>query len=475
MHQRMMLWVAGLLLGVYALLCLLAYPVADDFTIPVHLAQGNLDRQGLFTHFRSFWSGRYTSHLFSILLPYEWLGLYGYQAVLLLSLGALYLALYHLFSHFFVPALPPLQRHLAAAWMLLLYLHVIPGPEETIYWWSGAAGYTWALVFHCWWLIAWLRHAAAATPRWKHTLGLAALTLVVAGFTEISLALTLALGLLLVVVPAVRRKTFDAHHLLLAGSGLLAALAVLLAPGNALRMELFPHSQSLWISLRIATASLLKLNGILLQSVSVLLTAVLLLPWLQPARLAAPLARITRRHPLLLAGLWQMLLLAAFLVPAWAMGINPPMRVYNYIALFWLTGFLLWLFSINHHLAARTMALWPPFRGKGLQVFAAIILLTLLLDFTKPPGQPPVFRGNTPAAIHDLTTKALPYHHEIRQREHHIRQQQAAGADTLRLPPLQHRPKLVFYLDLTPDPNHWINLMKAWYLQVDAVVLEEGE
>jgi hypothetical protein len=160
-------------------------------------------------------------------------------------------------------------------------------------------------------------------------------------------------------------------------------------------------------------------------------------------------------------------------VPAWAMGINPPLRIYNYLGLFAL-GFFFWgLFSLHAWLTRKGIPLYPAFTGWGQSALIALIVLAMAADFHKQPtpfgekvhpGTLYTYRGNLPRVTSDLFFRVGPYQETLKQREALITQQKALGATSVTVPPLVNPPGSILFLDITPNPNHWINNLQArWY------------
>jgi hypothetical protein len=471
--KRFFLIVCLACLSAFSLLCFLSVPVADDFTIPIYMKKGIFDQSEMFRYFYHNWNGRYTSHLFSILLPYEILGPYGYKGILFVTLVIFYFSVYFFFQNIFKNNIHTLQNHLNSACFCLLFLNIIPGTEETIYWWSGSVGYTWPLIFQLFWFSVWLRWSQHSKPIPGYTFLLGVLSFIMCGITEISLVVIFVLYVYIIFIPSVRKKLFHRQQLFIVFCILAGGIIVIAAPGNLVRMSYFPQGQQFFTSFWIALVSLGKLNGIFFQSIPVLLLSIVILNSIRTDMLPIPLQNIISIHPVLYFFLWQTLLFGGFFVQAWAMGINPPMRVYNTIGFYWLLGGFFFLFSFHHFFTKKRILNVPLMNAKGIRFILFITLIALFSDFVKPPGQRPVFRGNTPAALYDLIFQSVPYLKETNARQKTIQHQINAGKDTIFLKPFQHKPKLVFYLDATDDPEYFVNMLLADYLEVNTIIVSE--
>jgi hypothetical protein len=471
--QKILLLFLLSIYSIYLLLCFLSFPVADDFIFSLFLKKGEFQLAGMFSYFRNSWNGRYTSHFFCLIQPYELFGLSGYRLALSMTLVILFLSTFFCLKTLLKPDIQTLCVMLISTWFLLLFLHIMPGAEETIYWWSGALGYTWAIIFHALWLIVFIKWSETKIHKWANTLLISIISIIVCGFTEISLVITIMLFFFLMIIPSIHLKKFDRHQLVIILSLLSASIFILSAPGNSIRISFFPEGQSITSALVIAFESLVKLNGIVIQSAPFILTIILIFPFIRIEQLNVCLKNLLTIHPALFVLAWQSLLFTAFFVQSWAMGINPPMRIYNYLLFFWLSGFLFLLFNLKQHFSGKKSLPMSPLKGKVLYTLVLITISSMFLDFKKPPGEPVVFGGNMPAAIYDLTHNFLPFRKELLNRNNDIQHQLQSGADTIILQPLKHKPEVVFYLDISEDPDYFVNYIMAETLGVKIVKLTD--
>jgi hypothetical protein len=235
----------------------------------------------------------------------------------------------------------------------------------------------------------------------------------------------------------------------------------------------FPRGGDVLATLTIAAVSTGKLLGVMAQNLPLLLFGFLLLPHLHSDALRPALRPLARIHPLWVAALGLLFLFACMVVPAWAMGMNPPLRIYNYLGLFFM-GFFFWgLFCLHAWLHKKQIALYPAFTGWGRAALILIIFLAMAFDFHKQPtpfgGKTDtetlyIYRGNLPRVTSDLILRARPYSEALQKRQAYVNQQKALGKDSLTVPPIPNPPTSILFLDITPDPTHWINMLQAeWY------------
>lgn len=469
----LLMLILTLFLIVYFVLCLLAFPVADDFTISMVLKEHVHGVKDLLLYLRNSWSGRYSSHLLSATQPYEYFGITGYRLALMFTLALMSASIWIVIRSLFINGYKKNSILIGSLWFMLLYLHIIPGPEETVYWWSGANGYSWAIIFHSLWLTVMIRWSDPSGNKTNNTILLVILSMIVCGFNEISMLLTLIMVVLFVIIPSVLKRKTDLHQFILIFAVVAVSFFIVSAPGNEYRTEYFTESRSFFTAMKISLISLAKLNGIALQSPSIVLTVIFLFTMLNSEKLKPEIKKMISIHPVLFAILWQSVLFSGLFVQAWAMGINPPMRVYNLMLFFWLSGCLLFVSSVKHYLVHKNRIKIKPIKGFALNTMVLLILLSMILDFRKPPGTQIVFGGNFPAAIYDIIYHFQPYKNELHQRNYDISHQIHMENDTIRLSPLKHKPKVVFYLDISENPDYFVNILAANALDVKAVKLNE--
>jgi hypothetical protein len=223
----------------------------------------------------------------------------------------------------------------------------------------------------------------------------------------------------------------------------------------------------------IAFISLMKQNGILIQSMPLWLITLLLFPRMNPGSFNTELQRILKLDPLLVLVIGQGVMFVLFFIPAWSMGINPPLRVYNFITPFWLLWFTWLITTINHKYGKVLLGTWPVYKGMGLRVMVAVIALSFMVSFVKVPNGELVFGGNTPRAMYDLLFRAAGYNRNMKEREEAILKALAKGETEVVVPALADPPGTIFFIDMTSDPDHWINALYARHYGVGRVRVGE--
>ncbi|MFP4065388.1 MAG: DUF6056 family protein [Bacteroidales bacterium] len=469
---------ALLLLLPFFLLAFFVWPSSDDYAMAL-MHEGSGSCWEVLKVLYSEWGGRYSSWLGALpgalLVKHLWL----YRVVVLVTLVLLVLSVRWFWKGLLAGMPQKGISTLVTGAFLLQWFQVMPGTADSLYWYSGMVVYTWPLVLFfflaggllkerkSWWLRVLLLLSAFAMVGFNEMAAIIALLTVAAfgGMGSKKADVLLKISLLMVVT-----------------GGLLL---LFLSPGNAQRMALFVNNSNLGDALHISLISLVKLNAIHLQSITLWLMMLLAFPWIHLIGLPAGLATtgrswglppgwaIAATHPATIFMGGQALLWGLMFIPAWSMGINPPLRVYNFLSPFWLLWMLGLLMAVRHHYGEKVIKGWPQFHERGMKVMVLLIALSLMVHFVKIPGGEVVFGGNVPRAWHDLAFRAADYNHAMHQREALIEAALQQGETTLTLPPLHNPPGTIHFLDIFPDSDHWINRMMAAYYGVERVETRE--
>jgi len=503
----------------YVILVFFVFPSLDDLSIPLNIRELGTSRFELFTSLMQHWNGRYTSNFLAVVSPLTFGSLFGYRLALMLQLPALYFALYYfllrLLRHDAHSVFSRDRIHLLSASLLLIYLNLLPDITETIYWLSGAKVYTWALFVQL--FVLGLMVSAEIKPGSGKAILLAVLIFILCGFNEIVLAINvfIAYGYLVwpLILKALRKhadtgkvmlsekkilqkpipsatentplekeqtyallpaKSFSLHRILPFLVVMVSSIIVLASPGNEGRLWHFPEGGQIDSTIRIAAISSAKLAGVMMQSMPLVLTGFLLFPHLKASLLPAFLRPLAGWNPALVMMAALLFFFGAMAVPAWAMGINPPMRIYNFLGLYFIGFFFWFLFSLRHWLQARSIPVHAAFTGAGKWIVICLIFLAMAGDFHKEPGPDGAFtyRGNMARVVSDLVLRAGPYKRTMQEREAIIIHQMAIGNYHVIVPPLYNPPTSILYLDITCDPGYWINLLQARMYGIEKLSVE---
>lgn len=463
-----------LLLLPFFILSFFSWPSADDLSISFMVIKAGFWKYQVMMY--ESWTGRYTANFLEALNPLCWPWHAGYKFLPLVMLLGLFFSLYTLFRSIARETYTRKESILATLVLFALILNLFPGISEGIYWMTGAVEYLLASIFSMFCVALLIRKENMHKRSIGHVLHFiipALLLVLIAGLNEISLLLMLELLSIWIVCKYKLKKVWDVSILgslmILVGAGIFE----ISAPGNYTRMAVMSDSFQTFTALKIASFSLLKIFGQCLQSPSFLLLSLLFFPLASRKPNEGSILDQISRLPLGLVLCVSILILFSMYLPqALAMGINPPLRVHGLVLIV-----MMWLWIINLYIGAqrisrkigRTFSM-PSWANAFL---IAVILITTVADFSKEPSGPYHYRGNIARAWSDLSFRAIPYNTQQQQRLQQLRQNENNLSDTLRFKPLHNIPQTIHFIDLTEQPQHWINISYSQYYKTGPVALAE--
>jgi hypothetical protein len=459
-----------LLLSPFFILSLYSHPFADDYSISfMTIKSGFWQYQQMMF---SSWTGRYTANFLEALNPlvFHKENLYGIVPLLMLTL--LLFSLYSLLRKILRDYYPPVQIFVGSLIFFALILNLYPGISEGIYWMTGATEYLLAniLTLFCFSLLAGIS-SQSNIRKIVRTILVVVFAIMIAGLNEIS-ALFLFEMLFLLLIYHYRTRSFISIPVLISLIFLVVATVIeISAPGNYDRMGNMSQPMNPLLAATIALSSFVKLCGILFQNPSFLLLSILFIPFAARKPEEDSLAaRIAGLSPLKTSIISLLIILSLYVPQALAMGINPPLRVHGLIMVVFL-----WFWFVNLYILVqkfrrqRNIILYFP---RWLVTVLAIAMLVLTLgDFYKEPAGAYQYRGNIIRAWTDLMYRAEPYEYQMQGRQRELMEHKGHN-DTLYLSPFRTVPKTVFFVDITAQPEHWINASVRAYYETGPVVLQ---
>lgn len=354
-------WIAGF-----------AHPVADDYCYAAKSAGMSLWDWSL-SEWR-FWNGRFTSNLFMINGPLTWFPdmLTGYRlmpiALLLGTFGAIWFLLRRATRH----ALPTGHELLGAAFILTVYLNLMPDLGEGFYWYTGAITYQLGSILFLVHL-ALLCPGAQGTKEYPRLAVNLLLAFAIVGMDEVHMLLMagfhVARGLWLL---AVRRPIGSAVAFV--PVVLTAGLLMFLAPGNAVRGGMFADTHRFWFSLGMSALQGLRFMAIWLLSPAFLVSALLYMALHRQLRKTIPRLQALLQVPAWIFAALPFLFIMAVTFPAyWSTGLLGQHRTINVACLLFIPSALLGLAVAMERGPLKRMA------GINLSTGQSAIMLALAL------------------------------------------------------------------------------------------------
>lgn len=440
------------------------FPSADDLILS-YVAKS----KDVFSHISTVyieWSGRYFSTFIVAVNPLVFGWEFGYKLVPVVLILFLYLSLYFLVKpYIFTTSIA--KKHSIVLILLLLILQTLPSPVEAIFWLSGALTYT--LPFILFFILLALIFNKSRNVLTHIAVGI--LAFLISGSNEIIMLLsfeTLTLFIIYNIVNKIScRKTIIAFICSLAGT-----IVVLMSPGNIRRMDFFPMHTQFGESLYSSVYSLLLICFNTLKEPSILLF-ILIVFILSIKKYIQINVRITHKNQFfLIAAISFLILVSINFIAFYAMGIMPPPRIFNAVSVTFLLLMFFNIIVIGNYIGFTSktkFAETPDVLIRSL-LFASVILL--FTGIQKRPAESLKVTSNVTNAWNDLLFEAAPYQKEMNERFEKISIAQQTKSDTLILKPFTHKPYTIFYIDITENPQHWINISFSEYYHLKYVKLQ---
>ena len=474
--------VIALVFAVAALGCVLpflvlafySHPALDDFAISTVLR--TLSVPAYSWDIYATYSGRFSSSLFSVIhlllnSPIFWYPylIFGFISLFCISLFAAASAL--------VPG-QWMSKALTGSVIVITGLSAFPWPAEGLFWLTGTVAYLTPLIMTCWLLVLLaVCYAAPAGQRWLGLWLLSGLLgFFIAGFSEIVALLLLLVGSALWTLPSLRPARRAAYWV---GAAIAAGcLLTLIAPGNFRRLRAQPATIEVMHSVVLAVGGTAYLLINWVGNALLLALTLVLLPVSQTITRYAGRSLLNR----LGAGpiwLWPLLLLVGLFGSVWFCyaaqhGIGPALRVKNILYSYFL---ICWFLSVHagvRHYAPAAGLHYPA--ARALRWGGGIILICLFLtDHNQNLVHGGISRApNTVVqAYRDwLSGDAARYSAAQYARYQQLR---TSRQDSVRLPELPVRPVILFYLDISYNPQLWGNQKYALFFHKQAVWVDPSQ
>lgn len=456
--------IAGALASVVpqAALAFYAFPSADDYCIAVPLRDGFWQAQAFWY---TEWTGRYAA-LFVQSVAVQWDLAQAYRWFPLMTLAGTGLAIRAVVGALLFDVERRQRRAAITALVAFaVFAGGLPSTVEAFYWMPSAAAYQWGLAAFGFWTALLItlvtRPLAAAARIWRRVV-LVVLAGLMPGFNEVMAPLVFAVLLGSIVFN--RRSGLESHRFLLTLAVGVAALtaASFLSPGNDLRSQTYadlPTRYNLAYSLAETARQTVRF---------IVQYSAYPAPWLAGIAGWWWMRRSHSRHAGA-ASPWYMAIGLALMVSLMYLSLFP---------LSWVYG------SINYTGEGRTYNItYVPL------LIAIVITVGLVLDacarrWPSLVERISVHRGRVdlvfvgalaavlvaaPAPRRAVRALAVAPEYLERQREREALLRDARADDTVMVDAMAIRPEGLFWGDIQPDENHWINRCVADYYCLKAV------
>ncbi len=444
---------AALLLP-FIILVIYNHPSADDYCYVVDAAIRGFWLSQWTTY--QNWSGRYISTFLLVSNPLAIGSFLGYKMI-----SFVLLLLTVISSSFFVKALLnkktfDLSVVAVSFSMVLLYLFKMPSLTEGFYWLAGAITYQLPNIATLT-TVALLLTMRRAEKYYKWKVAAAVfLCVMICGGNETSMLEFVYILVALMAFEYASTRSIPKHYYLLLIVSLVAASAILLAPGNAIRAAHFQGEKNIFKALLLASTS--GFHRIEDWFFDVLVLIILFLPFLKQIEIPGSEERkikplILFLYPVFIVGI----LIGGYFPAFWSIGFEPPSRTVNVL-------YFLFLAS-SFHYAVLCVTYVKQKNGVfiAIPVFAQWLLFFLLFRSMAPHTH---YRT---ATLDLVSGRAKTYDLEMEMRYLQVKEHEH---EDVVFKPLTVIPTSIFFVDIEAEhPEDWKNLCTRDYFHLKSLNL----
>jgi len=429
-------------------------PVADDFSLAFKGKSADFF-QSLVNQYQN-WSGRYTSNIFVLLNPIAYSCFWGYKLVPIVIIALTIIAFYFFIKVITYTFLKPNKAFVLALIATLLFIYQMPIISEGIYWYTGSVAYQLGNIF----LLIYVSIFAMLFQKryilknkFVHILILTLTLFFAVGFNEILMIVSLLLSMIVFLVVLKNKMENKQIALFLLIVSTICSSIMYLAPGNVVRADFFPNNHQFIQSIGLAAAQTIRFFLNWISSAPLLLLSVLYYflnkELSKKKNFFAKSFYLTPLISLLL--LFFVIFIGAF-PPYWSTGVLGQHRTMN-ISYFLFT--IMWFVNLTVCFNLKQFRI-----NEINKKWELIIFIVIWSSF--------VFTKNGYNAINDIQTgKAYDYNKLMIERYSILNNDK----DSIYFNPIVNPPKTLFVLDITENPNHWINKGYNVYFEVEGKIM----
>lgn len=446
----------------YLYLSFFCHPVGDDFSYAhLSLKEGLLNGYVL-EYF--IWSGRYSTNMTMLLNPMTINSIAGYRLVSMLMLVLTAISVVSFFKAWFGEILNTRQIWIAGLLIFSVYLFQTPSLAQAFYWFSGSASYQLGnifLMFH-FVIFTYLIRNKYFINKQVH-IGLLALILVISiGFSEVHLLIALVFYGMTTMMSFISKSYLRKVLVLLLSITLLFSIISIFAPGNFARATNFLDNQDLIKSLVFTFLQIIRFFFDWISNIPFILGTLVLIPF---ARTAVHKIDFIKRnfklHPVLAFSLLFLLLFIAIFPPYWSTGILGQHRTLNVAYFFFIFLWIFNVFNVVNYYEGKF-----DFNVFNNKTFIKPVLLLLVFSIATTRNSYVVF-------LDLFYNTAASFDNEMSERIYLLEDAKKNNVKKLVFEPIKHKPVSLYVLDITNDPEHWINKSYSDYYNVSEIYLKK--
>jgi hypothetical protein len=440
-----------------------AFPSADDYCVAVEARRGFWQMQAFFY---TSWTGRYApTFLQTIMSSWDLASVYPWFCTG--TVLATFLALRSVIASVCPPGTPGLTIAAAASVGMSVFLGRLPSSTEAFLWMTSAITYQWGLIGYLFWL-SWLIRIDRNTADRPGPLGprvaAAALTVVLPGFCEVLIPVILLTLAGFVVAGWRRGRGAPRFMLSLLIVTVVAAGGSVLAPGNSFRSSTYPDNPTRHsVEFALVETARQTVRFIANFGLHPALWVAASAAWRWGLPTLTPLVNrmgVARASLAGIAGLLSGIYITLFPL-YWEYGdtnYTGEGRTYNITYIIFIVALLLGIGAVLGKLAER----WPMLsarQGPGPTRVDWLLAGALVLLLLASPGTLQAFRA----------AKLAPEYLKFQQTRESVLKMPEHQGGALIVSQVEVQPVGLFWGDIQPDDEHWINTCVARYYGLGSV------
>ncbi len=422
----------------YCYLSFFSQPIAEDFGFAFQFQEHESFNELLKNSYLTM-NGRYVSNVFMYLNPLSFNSFLGYKLFPILLIALLILG-----NYTFIKSLKITQQKresfIYGLVVSIIFLHNLPIISEGLYWYTGSSIYLLGLVFTLFFLSG-AAHLFHNYKNKKVLVGTSALLFLVCGFNEVLTLVIVSLLFFITLFLFYKNRPSKKVFLILAILAFAFAFLMIFAPGNTFREGMYPSGGDVSNTVFMSVLQTLRFGFIWVFSIPIIFASILLYQQV-----------ITKKIRVINLGKevkWISLLFLPIIIifcvapPYWYTGILGQHRTLNVAYFFFI---IVWFLNV---------AFWSEFvkqkRDKlnlklSQKVYIALLLIGIL------------FTGNGFNALSDIFSgDAKKFNEQMKCRHTVLLNSQEEPPKKIALKPITFKPKILFVMDISKDPNFWTN------------------
>jgi hypothetical protein len=428
-------------------------PSTDDYVYAIKLCKNSFFNVQYYEYMH--WGSRYTATAVLIADPIHWGSFLGYRMISVLMIILFICSTYFMFYHLIEDKILSIKL---ASVLSFIYIFQLPGINSAFYWLSGAATYHLSNIL----FILYIGFTARNFKEKKlRNLILFFLIFLIVGCNEISMIYLLIYNFLLLVHNFSETRNFFSRYFYLFAWTVFFTIFILIAPGNYERSHsvINPYSFS-----EIIFRSLKK-TVVIIFRYSLLSFLIIFLAFYNLRRSLQKMKFTWLSLPLYFYILLFLILIFIGCFPSiYTLGNYPPLRAVNVIFLMILILLMIFCYKLIRHPFINKIYL-PQFL-----INISLLILVLGYTFALKDGEDYDFSNNIYNSYHDIVSgEAKKYKKEVHERYRII---QKSKEDTVYLPPIQTKPRIIYHSDLSRDPKYFYNASMAEYFNKKAIIIK---